>query len=93
MANIIIKQDPPSTPKPYLQGSGRGMPGSFYWNIGRGKEYTEGYTKAFGHKPDEFIGGRNRKEVKACRKRKCEWYSTRKRSGCVKYEDAKECNE
>jgi len=99
MANIHLKPDVESTqPKPYEQyRRGHKMPCSFLWNIQQydnpNSRFAEKYDKAFGHKLDEFVGGRNRKKVKECKDKKCKWHSVRKRSGCVQYDDAGKCEE
>ena len=99
MANIHIKPDVESTqPKPYLQyRRGRGMPASFMWNVQTENrdQYYKNFDKFFKHKKNEFIGGRNRPKVKCCKRTKCRfgYYSARKRSGCVMYDDARKCEE
>jgi len=98
MSNIHIKQEPPRQPKPYEQyRAGHGMPASFMWNVQteNRKQFYKNYDKAFGHKPDMFIGGRKRTTVKKCKRVKCKYgyYSERKRGGCVMYDDASKCEE
>lgn len=99
MANIHIKPDVESEhPKPYLQyRRGRGMPSTYMWNVQveDTEKFLKNYDKAFGHKKDEFIGGRNRPNVKRCKRVKCRYgyHSDRKRSGCVMYDDAGKCEE
>ena len=102
MANIHIKKDVESNqPKPYEQyRRGKGMPCKFMWNVQQfdnltSEEFGKKYEKAFGHKKNQFIGGRNRPQVKRCKKTNCRtgYFSVRKRSGCVFYDDAAKCKE
>jgi len=72
------------------------MPASFMWNVQteNRKQFYRNYDNWFGHKPDEFIGGRNRPQVKRCKRVKCPYgyKSEKKRSGCVMYDDARKCD-
>ena len=77
-------------PKPY-EGyrQGRGMPSANEPQESYTEQGRVNHEKAFGENK-EWYEKRDEK-LKVCRKSKCDYFSTRKYSGCVMFKDIRKC--